>query len=162
MMISWWSKHVRVILSVLACDIWINVLLQTSALVGPLYIVNWNARWHSEKKEMPAVYWQNHWRCERNVLQQIWDLITVRRTWKWMQCWNDWLRWFVKGTATKLLETYLPTIWSHVCEYDDLKVGLVFGSFCSGHLKSLGILAHKCWIACNSKRGSSTGTVLTT
>jgi hypothetical protein len=27
-------------LSVLMCDIWINVLLQTSALVGPLYIVN--------------------------------------------------------------------------------------------------------------------------
>jgi hypothetical protein len=37
---SWWSKHVGVILSVLLCDIWINVLLQTSALVGPLYIVN--------------------------------------------------------------------------------------------------------------------------
>jgi hypothetical protein len=37
-----------VILSVLMCDIWINVLLQTSALVGPLYIVNWNARWNSE------------------------------------------------------------------------------------------------------------------
>jgi hypothetical protein len=39
MMSSWWSKHVGVILSVLVCDIWINVLLQTSALVGPLYIV---------------------------------------------------------------------------------------------------------------------------
>jgi hypothetical protein len=38
-MIIWWSKHVGVILSVLVCDIWINVLLQTSALVGPLYIV---------------------------------------------------------------------------------------------------------------------------
>jgi hypothetical protein len=35
----WWSKHVGVILSVLICDIWINVLLQTSALVGPLHIV---------------------------------------------------------------------------------------------------------------------------
>jgi hypothetical protein len=34
MMIIWWSKHVGVILSVLMCDIWINVLLQTSALVG--------------------------------------------------------------------------------------------------------------------------------
>jgi hypothetical protein len=52
MMISWWSKHVRVVLSVLMCDIWINVLLQTSAFVGPLYIVNWNARWNSEKKAM--------------------------------------------------------------------------------------------------------------
>jgi hypothetical protein len=48
MMIIWWSKHVGVILSVLMCDIWINVLLQTSALVGQLYIVNWNARWNSE------------------------------------------------------------------------------------------------------------------
>jgi hypothetical protein len=43
-MIIWWSKHVGVILSVLMCDIWINVLLHTSALVGPLHIVNWNAR----------------------------------------------------------------------------------------------------------------------
>jgi hypothetical protein len=48
MMISLWSKHVGVILIVLMCDIWINVLLQASALVGPLYIVNWNARWNSE------------------------------------------------------------------------------------------------------------------
>jgi hypothetical protein len=47
-MISWLSKHVGVILSVLMCDIWINVLLHTSALVGPLHIVNWNARWKSE------------------------------------------------------------------------------------------------------------------
>jgi hypothetical protein len=38
-MINWWSKHGGVILCVLVCDIWINVLLQTSALVGPLYIV---------------------------------------------------------------------------------------------------------------------------
>jgi hypothetical protein len=38
MMISWWSEHVGVILSVLMCDIWINVLLQTSALVGPLHV----------------------------------------------------------------------------------------------------------------------------
>jgi hypothetical protein len=30
------------------CDIWINVLLYTSALFGPLYIVNWNALWNSE------------------------------------------------------------------------------------------------------------------
>jgi hypothetical protein len=35
----WWSKHVGVILSVLMCDIWINVVLKTSALVGPLYII---------------------------------------------------------------------------------------------------------------------------
>jgi hypothetical protein len=49
MMIIWWSKHVGVILSVLVCDIWIDILLQTSALVGPLYIVNWNARWNSER-----------------------------------------------------------------------------------------------------------------
>jgi hypothetical protein len=40
MMISWWPKHVGVILSVLMCDIWINVLLQRSALVRPLDIVN--------------------------------------------------------------------------------------------------------------------------
>jgi hypothetical protein len=48
---SWWSKHVGVILSVLnvlMCDIWINVLLHTSAFVGPLHIVNWNARGNSE------------------------------------------------------------------------------------------------------------------
>jgi hypothetical protein len=38
MMIIWWSKDAGVILSVLVCDIWINVLLQRSALVGPLYI----------------------------------------------------------------------------------------------------------------------------
>jgi hypothetical protein len=37
-MISWWSKHVGVILSVLMCDIWINVSLQTSALVRPLHL----------------------------------------------------------------------------------------------------------------------------
>jgi hypothetical protein len=48
MMISWWSKKVGVILNVLVCDIWINVLLLTSALVGPLHIVNWNARWNME------------------------------------------------------------------------------------------------------------------
>jgi hypothetical protein len=40
MMIIWWSKHVGVILSVLMCDIWINVLLQTRALVGLLHIVD--------------------------------------------------------------------------------------------------------------------------
>jgi hypothetical protein len=38
MMIIWWSKHVGVILNVLVCDVWINVLIQTSALVWPLYI----------------------------------------------------------------------------------------------------------------------------
>jgi hypothetical protein len=42
MMIIWWSKHVRVILSISMCDIWINVLLQTSALVGPLHTVIWH------------------------------------------------------------------------------------------------------------------------
>jgi hypothetical protein len=40
MMIIWWSKHVGVILNVLVCYIWINVLIQTSALVGPLYIIS--------------------------------------------------------------------------------------------------------------------------
>jgi hypothetical protein len=49
MIIIWWSKPVGVILNILVCDIWINVLMQTSALVGPLYIVNWNARWNSER-----------------------------------------------------------------------------------------------------------------
>jgi hypothetical protein len=39
MMIIWWSKYVGVIFSVLMCDIWINVLLHTSALVGPLHII---------------------------------------------------------------------------------------------------------------------------
>jgi hypothetical protein len=56
MMIIWWSKHVGVILNVLVCDIWINVLLQTSALVGPLYIVNWNARWNCEKDLLNRFY----------------------------------------------------------------------------------------------------------
>jgi hypothetical protein len=41
-------KHVGVVLSVLMYEIWINVLLYTSALVGPLHIVNWNARRNSE------------------------------------------------------------------------------------------------------------------
>jgi hypothetical protein len=54
-MIIWWSKHIRVILSVLVCDIWINVLLQTSTLVGPLYIANWNARWNSQKLIMALI-----------------------------------------------------------------------------------------------------------
>jgi hypothetical protein len=48
MMISWWSKHVGVVLSIWMCDISINVLLYISALVGPLHIVNWNARLNSE------------------------------------------------------------------------------------------------------------------
>jgi hypothetical protein len=52
MMIIRWSKHVGVILSVLVCDILINVLLQTGALVGPLYVVKWNARWNGEKNEI--------------------------------------------------------------------------------------------------------------
>jgi hypothetical protein len=39
-MIVWWSKHVGVILNVLVCDIGINVLIQTSALVWPLYVAN--------------------------------------------------------------------------------------------------------------------------
>jgi hypothetical protein len=37
MLIIWWSKYVGVILNVLVCDVWINVSIQTSALVGPLY-----------------------------------------------------------------------------------------------------------------------------
>jgi hypothetical protein len=40
MMIIWSSKHVGVILSLLVCDSWINAVLQTSALVGPLYTVS--------------------------------------------------------------------------------------------------------------------------
>jgi hypothetical protein len=56
-MIIWWSKHVGVILSVLVCDIWINVVLQTGALVGPLYIVNWNARWNSETTNRIWFFW---------------------------------------------------------------------------------------------------------
>jgi hypothetical protein len=39
MMISWWSKHVGVVLSVLIYDIWINVLFKKSALVGKLHKV---------------------------------------------------------------------------------------------------------------------------
>jgi hypothetical protein len=57
-----------VILSVLMCDIWINVLLQTSALVGPLHIVNWNAQWNSEIKtvyfetqKLPLQNWWPRW-----------------------------------------------------------------------------------------------------
>jgi hypothetical protein len=41
------------------CDIWINVLLQTSALVGPLHIVNWNARWNSEINVCVYFIWNN-------------------------------------------------------------------------------------------------------
>jgi hypothetical protein len=47
-MIIWWSKHAGVILNVLVYDIWINVLIQTSALVGPLHIVlNYKFKWIS-------------------------------------------------------------------------------------------------------------------
>jgi hypothetical protein len=60
MMISWWSKHVGVILSVLMCDVWINVLLQTSALVGPLHVMNWNARWNSENHNHVQFYKFRH------------------------------------------------------------------------------------------------------
>jgi hypothetical protein len=48
MMISWWSKHVGVILSALMCDIELMFYYKTSVLFGPLYIVNWNARRNSE------------------------------------------------------------------------------------------------------------------
>jgi hypothetical protein len=48
MIIIWRSKHVGVILNVLVCDIWINVLLQASALVGPLYIVISNYFYYTE------------------------------------------------------------------------------------------------------------------
>jgi hypothetical protein len=53
-MIIWWSKHVGVILSVLVCDI--RILLQTSALVGPLYILNWNARWNGEIEKHQPIF----------------------------------------------------------------------------------------------------------
>jgi hypothetical protein len=39
MMISWWTKHAGVILRVLMCDIWINVVLKTSELVGSFHII---------------------------------------------------------------------------------------------------------------------------
>jgi hypothetical protein len=43
----------------LVCDIWINVLLQKSALVGPLYKMNWSARWNSEKRSSKDIYFIN-------------------------------------------------------------------------------------------------------
>jgi hypothetical protein len=52
-MIIWWSKHVGVILNVLVCDIWINVLLQTSALVGP-YSNKEGFRWRVYIQRVPA------------------------------------------------------------------------------------------------------------
>jgi hypothetical protein len=67
MMISWWSKHIGVILNVLMCDIWINVLLYTSALVGPLNIVNWNARWNSEIRNYMS------YKLKMSDYNQIWN-----------------------------------------------------------------------------------------
>jgi hypothetical protein len=49
----WWSKHVGVILNVLVCDIWINVLLQKSALVGPWYTVP-SVQLDTTKNSLPA------------------------------------------------------------------------------------------------------------
>jgi hypothetical protein len=45
-MISWWSKYVGVVLSVLMYDIRINVLLFISELVGPLHNVDYNVLIH--------------------------------------------------------------------------------------------------------------------
>jgi hypothetical protein len=59
MMIIWWSKHVGVILNILLCDIWINVLIQTSALIGQLYLyivipnMFINARFHCTGDVLP-------------------------------------------------------------------------------------------------------------
>jgi hypothetical protein len=55
MIIIWWSKHVGVILSVLVCDIRINVLLQTSALVELLYTVQW-IEMHGETVKLVTVH----------------------------------------------------------------------------------------------------------
>jgi hypothetical protein len=50
------------------CDIWINVLLHTSALVGPLHIVNWNERWksemHGETVNCTVKEWNARWNSE--------------------------------------------------------------------------------------------------
>jgi hypothetical protein len=58
-MISWWSKHVGVLSSVLTCDI-LNVLLYTSAFVGPLYLVNWNAWWNRNCKLVQFLEFTTH------------------------------------------------------------------------------------------------------
>jgi hypothetical protein len=55
-MIIWWSKHVGVILIILVCDIWINVLLQTSALVGPLFIMFIGTSWLYSRSRTWSLY----------------------------------------------------------------------------------------------------------
>jgi hypothetical protein len=55
-MISWWSKHVGMILIVLMCDAWINVLLQTNALIGPLQIFPQNFTFVETFNRFLAVY----------------------------------------------------------------------------------------------------------
>jgi hypothetical protein len=98
MMISWWSKYVGVILSVLICDIWINVLLQTSVLVGPLHIGNFNTVY--------AFWGILHFYCRRfiNSLNQM-----VFCFWNGFRCpWQfypfDWLR------TSKLHSVWTPTL----------------------------------------------------
>jgi hypothetical protein len=68
-MIIWWSKHVGVILNVLVCDIWINVLIQTSALVDPLYTTkNILVLLLAIKKDLHRIYklvvdlWLKNWK----------------------------------------------------------------------------------------------------
>jgi hypothetical protein len=74
----WWlSKHVGVILSVLMCDIWINVLLQTGALVGPLHIVNWNAKWNSEMRNVCYYKVSEYAHCLQQVQIRLTDSMLV-------------------------------------------------------------------------------------
>jgi hypothetical protein len=63
-MIIWWSKHVGVTLSVLVCDIWINVLLQTSALVGPLHT-------------MPIYDLPYHLLAYKNIIRRNWKFFFI-------------------------------------------------------------------------------------
>jgi hypothetical protein len=55
-MIIWWSKYVGVILNVLMCNIWINVLIQTIASVGPLYIIMKLLRVTCNSRELEKFY----------------------------------------------------------------------------------------------------------
>jgi hypothetical protein len=98
--------------SVLMCDIWINVLLQTSALVGPLYIVNWNARWNSEiemhgetvklKCTVKQWNWNARWNSEIEMHGETVKLKCALKQWNWNARWNSEIE--MRGETVNLLQ----------------------------------------------------------
>jgi hypothetical protein len=94
MMIIWLLKHVGVILSVLVRDIWINVLLQTSALFGPLYILKWNAQWNSEKL-FSFIYKFGYFKSTFIIFLDVLKF----ELWRKMQRFNPWQNWYSSLTG---------------------------------------------------------------